>query len=118
MNKAHYQKEILSLLELNEFDEGDVNLILDFGVSNKIYGPPLKIILRIIPAPKKRKIIEFLKEFGLSEKYFPDERILKILETYKYIFMIESKRVIKPIGNSSFLYNLTPEIIYNIRRRI
>ena len=116
MNKAHYQKEILSLLELNEFDEGDVNLILDFGVSNKIYGPPLKIILRIIPAPKKRKIIEFLKEFGLSEMDYPDERILKILETY--IFMIESKRVIKPIGNSSFLYNLTPEIIYNIRRRI
>ena len=73
MNKAHYQKEILSLPELNEFDEGDINLILDFGVSNKIYGPPLKIILRIIPAPKKRKIIEFLKEFGLSEKYFPDE---------------------------------------------
>ena len=28
--------------------------------------------------------------------------------------MIESKRGIKPIGNSSFLYNLTPEIIYNI----
>ena len=73
MNKAHYQKEILSLPELNEFDEGDINLILDFGVSNKIYGPPLKIILRIIPAPKKRKIIEFLKEFGLSEMDYPDE---------------------------------------------
>ena len=28
--------------------------------------------------------------------------------------MIESKRGIKPIGNFSFLYNLTPEIIYNI----
>ena len=45
-----------------------------------------------------------------------DKRFLKILETY--IFMIESKRGIKPIRNSSFLYNLTPEIIYNIRRRI
>ena len=77
MIKDHYQKVILSFPELNEFDEGDINLILDFCVSNKIYGPPLKIILRIIPAPKKRKIIEFLKEFGLSEKYFPDERILK-----------------------------------------
>ena len=73
MNKAHYQKEILSLPELNEFDESDINLILDFGVSNKIYGPPLKIILRTIPAPKKRKIIEFLKEFGLSEMDYPDE---------------------------------------------
>ena len=77
MNKDHHQKEILSLPELNEFDEGDINLILDFDVSGKIYGPPLKIILRIIPAPKKRKIIEFRKEFGLSEMDYPDERILK-----------------------------------------
>ncbi len=68
MNKDHYQKVILSLPELNEFDEGDINLILDFCVSNKIYAPPLKIILRIIPDPKKRKIIEFLKEIGSSEK--------------------------------------------------
>jgi hypothetical protein len=28
--KDHYQQVILSLPELNEFDEGDVNLILDF----------------------------------------------------------------------------------------
>ena len=64
------------------------------------------------------KMIKFLKELGLSEMDYPDERILKILETYKYIFMIESKRGIKHIVNSSFLYNLTHEIIYNIRRRI
>ena len=59
MNKDHYQKIILSLPELNEFDEGDINLILDFGVSNKIYGPPLKIILRIILDQKNEKLLNF-----------------------------------------------------------
>jgi phage terminase small subunit len=59
LNKDHYQKVILSLPELNEFDEGDVNLILDFCVSNKIYGPPLKIILRIILDPKNEKLLNF-----------------------------------------------------------
>ena len=59
MIKDHYQKVILSLPELNEFDEGDVNLILDFCVSNKIYGPPLKIILRIILDQKNEKLLNF-----------------------------------------------------------
>ena len=38
-------------------------------------------------------MIEFLKEFGLSEKDYADERTSKILETYKYIFMIKVKEV-------------------------
>ena len=84
--KDHYQQVILSLPELNEFDEGDVTLILDFCVSNKIYGPPLKIILRIIPDPKKRKIINFRKEFQLSKKDYPDDLILRTLEICKYDF--------------------------------
>ncbi len=86
MIKDHYQKVILSLPELNEFDEGDVNLILDFCVSNKIYGSPIKIVLRIIPDPKNQIIINFRKEFKLSKKDYPDDVILKTLRTCKYNF--------------------------------
>ncbi len=81
-----YQKVILSLPELNEFDEGDVDLILDFCVSNKIYGSPIKIVLRIIPDPKNQIIINFRKEFKLSKKDYPDDVILKTLRTCKYDF--------------------------------
>ena len=84
--KEHYQKVVLSLPDLDKFDEGDVNLILDFCVSNKKYGPPIKIVLRIIPDPNKRIIIDFRKEFGLSKKDYPDDLILRTLETCKYDF--------------------------------
>ena len=86
LTKDDYQKVMLSLPDLDEFDEGDVNLILDFCVSNKIYGSPIKIVLRIIPDPKNQIIINFRKEFKLSKKDYPDDVILKTLRTCKYDF--------------------------------
>ena len=77
---------MLSLPDLDEFYEGDVNLILDFCVSNKIYGPPIKIVLKIIPDPKKKIIIDFRKEYKLSKKDYADEVILKTLKICKNDF--------------------------------
>ena len=86
LSKDDYQKVMLSLPDLDEFDEGDVNLILDFCVSNKIYGPPIKIVLKIIPDPKKKIIIDFRKEYKLSKKDYADEVILKTLKICKNDF--------------------------------
>ena len=75
MSHGEFQKEILSLPDLGDFDEGDVNIIFDFCLSNKINGKPIKIVVRIIPEPNKKIINYFRKDFRLSKEEYPDDLI-------------------------------------------
>ena len=86
LSHGEFQKEILSLPDLGDFDEGDVNIIFDFCLSNKINGKSIKIVVRIIPDPNKKIINDFRKEFGLSKKDYPDDLIYKTLKTCKFDF--------------------------------
>jgi hypothetical protein len=75
LSHGEFQKEILSLPDLGDFDEGDVNIIFDFCLSNKINEKPIKIVVRIIPEPNKKIINYFRKEFRLSKEEYPDDLI-------------------------------------------
>ena len=86
LSRGEFQKVILSLPDLGDFDEGDFNIIFDFCVSNKISGKPIKKVVRIIPDPNKKIINDFRKEFGLSKKDYPDDLIYKTLKTCKFDF--------------------------------
>ena len=77
MGKEGYQKVILPIPSLAEMNEGDYDLILDFCVSDKKYGEPLKIKIKILPDEKKKLIDDFRRYYGLSKEDYPDERIYK-----------------------------------------
>ena len=49
LSHGEFQKIILSFPDLGDFDEGDVNIIFDFCLSNKMNEKPIKIVVRIIP---------------------------------------------------------------------
>ncbi len=82
--KEDYQKVILPIPSLAEMNEGDYDLILDFCVSDKKYGEPLKIKIKILPDEKKKLIDDFRIEYGLSKEDYPDERIYKVLEECRF----------------------------------
>ena len=68
LSHEEFQKIILSFPDLDDFDEGDVNIIFDFCLSNKINGKSIKIVVRIIPELNKKIINYFRKEFRLSKE--------------------------------------------------
>ena len=68
LSHEEFQKIILSFPDLGDFDEGDVNIIFDFCVSNKINEKPIKIVVRIIPELNKKIINYFKKEFILIKE--------------------------------------------------
>ena len=82
--KEDYQKVILPIPSLAEMNEGDYDLILDFCVSDKKYGEPLKIKIKILPDEKKKLIDDFRIEYDLSKKDYPDELIYKVLEECRF----------------------------------
>ena len=75
MSHGEFQKEILSLPDLGDFDEGDVNIIFDFCLSNKMNEKPIKIVVRIIPELNKKIFNYFRKELRLSKEEYPDDLI-------------------------------------------
>ena len=84
MGKEGYQKVILPIPNLGEMNEGDYDLILDFCVSDKKYGEPLKIKIKILPDEKKKLIDDFRIEYDLSKKDYHDELIYKVLEECRF----------------------------------
>ncbi len=68
MSHGEFQKGILSLPDLGDFDEGDVNIIFDFCLSNKMNEKPIKIVVRIIPEPNKKKLMILEKNLDLVKK--------------------------------------------------
>ena len=75
LSHGEFQKIILSFPDLGDFDEGDVNIIFDSCLSNKINGKPIKIVVRIIPELNKKIFNYFRKEFRLSKEEYPDDLI-------------------------------------------
>ena len=75
LSHGEFQKVILSFPDLGDFNEGDVNIIFDFCLSNKINGKPIKIVVRIIPELNKKTINDFRKELRLSKEEYPDDLI-------------------------------------------
>ena len=75
LSHGEFQKIILSFPDLGDFDEGDVNIIFDFCLSNKINEKPIKIVVRIIPELNKKIFNYFRKELRLSKEEYPDDLI-------------------------------------------
>ncbi len=86
LNKEETQKISLTFTSINKIKEGNYNIILDFCVNNKIYGEPIKFKVKIIPDENLLKIIEFRNNYQLSEKEFPNEKILNLLKKHNFNF--------------------------------
>ena len=86
IRKGESKRINLNIPSINEITDGTYNIILDFCVNNKIYGEPIKFKVKIIPDENLLKIIEFRNNYQLSEKEFPNEKILNLLKKHNFNF--------------------------------
>jgi hypothetical protein len=80
IRKGESKRINLNIPSINEIPDGIYNIILDFCVNNKIYEEPIKFKVKIIQDKNLLKIIEFRNMYALSEKEFPNEKILEALK--------------------------------------
>jgi hypothetical protein len=84
IRKGESKRINLYIPSINEITDGTYNIILDFCVNNKIYGEPIKFKVKIIQDENLLKIIEFRNNYQLSEKEYPNEKILNLLKKNKF----------------------------------
>ncbi len=86
LKKDQYQTVTLKIPSINEISEGDYELLLDFYASNKRFGEPIKLLIRILPDINQLRIQEFRKQFDFSPKEFSDKFILDLLSKNNFNF--------------------------------
>ena len=71
---------------LKNYKPGEYYSYLNFMVGDKIYGDKIKIKIIIVADEEKKKLLQFRKEFSLSNQDYNDENLLFHLEKNNFNF--------------------------------